>query len=80
MKILLFGQLGEQLGRELDGDVPEDGCSIAALRRMLVQKDPAYAPLAGPSIRACVDQILVREDFVVRQGQEVAFVPPLSGG
>ena len=80
MKILLFGQLGEQLGRELDTDVPEDGCSIAALRRMLVQKDPACAPLAGPSIRACVDQILVREDFVVRQGQEVAFVPPLSGG
>ena len=80
LKILLFGRLGEEIGRDIVADVPAEGCTVAALRKRLVAGDPACAPLARPSVRACVDQVIVAEDFVVRPGQEVAFVPPLSGG
>jgi molybdopterin synthase sulfur carrier subunit len=80
VKILLFGALGEEIGREVEGELPPEGCSVADLRRLLVDRNPSCAPLARPSVRACVDQAIVPEDFVVRPGQEVAFVPPLSGG
>ena len=80
LKILLFGNLGETFGREVTGDVPPEGCSIAQLRQMLVKSNPSFEPLARPSIRAAVDQVIVAEDFIVRPGQELAFLPPLSGG
>jgi len=80
LKILLFGSLSEKIAREVTGDIPLEGCSVAALRKMLVDRDPSCAPLARPSTRACVDQVIVPEDFVIRPGQEVAFVPPVSGG
>ncbi|WP_165356608.1 MoaD/ThiS family protein [Sphingosinicella sp. BN140058] len=80
VKILLFGSLGQEIGREILADLPPDGCSVAALRQRLAAQDPAYGALARPSIRACVDQVIVAEEFLIRPGQEVAFVPPLSGG
>ena len=80
MKILLFGSIGQAIGREIEADLPAEGCSVAALRTLLVERDPAFAPLGRPSARACVDQVIVAEDFIVHPGQEVAFVPPLSGG
>lgn len=80
MKILLFGQLAERFGREIDGDVPPEGCSVAALRRRLVDSDPSWEPLGRTSARACVDRTIVPEDHLVRPGQELAFLPPLSGG
>lgn len=80
MRILLFGVLGETIGREIAADVPADGCTVAELRRMLVASDPAHAPIASASARACIDQAVVGEDAVIMPGQEVAFVPPLSGG
>ncbi len=80
MRILLFGSLGETIGREVTADVPADGCTVAELRRQLVNGDPAHAPLAASSVRACVDQVVVGDDHRILPGQEVAFVPPLSGG
>jgi molybdopterin synthase sulfur carrier subunit len=80
LKIMLFGSLGEAIGRELTVDFPPEGCSVSALRKLLVERDPAFAPLARPSTRACVDQVIVPEDCIIRPGKEVAFIPPLSGG
>lgn len=80
MKILIFGSLRNDIAKEVAGDIPPRGCSIRELRAMLVASDPCYAPLARPSIRACVDREIVLDDHVVRPGQEIAFVSPLSGG
>lgn len=80
MRILLFGSLREDIAREVAQEIPAEGCSIGTLREMLVASDPSYAPLARPSVRAFVDREIVREDCVVRPGQEVGFFPPLSGG
>jgi molybdopterin converting factor small subunit len=77
MKILFFGRLAETIGRLIDFDLPEDGCTVAELRAALARK---YDALAGEGIRACIDREIVPETALVLPGHEVAFVPPLSGG
>jgi cyclic pyranopterin phosphate synthase len=80
VRIMLFGSLREDVAQEVVGEVPAEGCSIRVLREMLVARDPSYAALGRPSVLACVDQEIVRDDRVVRPGQEVAFFRPVSGG
>ena len=81
MKILFFGSLGERIGREMELDLPTDGCTVAELRLRLAEALPdAARELGSPSLRACVDQVLAFEDTRVLPGREVAFIPPLSGG
>jgi len=73
VRILFFGSLGERLGREREIEIPDGGCTIAELRARLPE-------LAGAIARACIDREVAAEDARVLPGQEVAFVPPLSGG
>lgn len=81
MKILFFGRLGDQLGRELEIEPPRSGCTVAELRQLLCSRGRIFRDtLSHSSVRACVDQVIVPEDTPVRLGQEVAFIPPLSGG
>lgn len=79
--ILFFGRLGDQFGREIDIDLPGGGCTIGALRALLIERlDGADETLGQRSVKACVDQEIVSDDAFVRAGQEIAFLPPLSGG
>lgn len=80
VKLLLFGRLRDSLGPTIDAPVPAAGCSVAELRTMLVDSDPAYAVFATPRVRACVDRVIVDDRFVISPGQEIAFIPPVSGG
>ena len=81
MKILFFGRLGEQLGSELEIDPPGEGWTIAYLRESLCSRSELFREALGHSgVRGCVDQVIVPEETQVRAGQEVAFIPPLSGG
>ncbi|HKR24805.1 MAG TPA: MoaD/ThiS family protein [Allosphingosinicella sp.] len=77
MKILVFGSLGERIGRELDVALPAAGCTVAELRARLAATLPE---LASMSARACIDREMAGEDALVLPHHEVAFVPPLSGG
>jgi sulfur-carrier protein len=81
MKVQFFGRMAERMGREVEVDVPEHGCSVADLRRRLAELHPrAEAELLAPTLRACVDDAIAGEDEMVREGRAVAFFPPLSGG
>lgn len=81
MRILLFGRLGDQLGRELEIEAPRSGCTLAELRQLLCSRGAAFRETLGhASVRGCVDQVIVSDDTHVHPGQEVAFIPPLSGG
>jgi molybdopterin converting factor small subunit len=81
VKVIFFGKLGESIGREIAFDVPPDGCSVAQLRTLLGQRFPvARADLEGPALRACVNDAIVDDAFVVTPGLDVEFFPPLSGG
>lgn len=78
--ILFYGRLAEAIGPavELDGDA---GRSVAELRERLARDHPAAAAtLASKQSRACVGDQLVPDEFVVRSGDRVEFLPPVSGG
>ena len=72
-KIAFYGKLAELIGREVDIDLPAGGCTIAALRARFDGLDRA-------TVRACVNDASAGEDHVVRHGDRVDFLPPLSGG
>lgn len=72
-KIAFYGKLAERIGREVEIDLPADGCTIATLRTRFDGLDSA-------TVRACVNDETVSEDHVVMPGDRVDFLPPLSGG
>jgi len=72
-KIAFYGKLAELIGREVEIDLPAQGCTIAALRSRFDGLDPA-------TVCACVNDATAGEDHVVTQGDRVDFLPPLSGG
>ncbi len=72
-KIAFYGKLAERIGREVEIDLPADGCTIAALRSRFDGLDRA-------TVRACVNDETAGEDHVVRPDDRVDFLPPLSGG
>ncbi len=80
MKIGFFGRLRDALGDEREV-AAEEGETVARLRIRLAGLHPqAAADLLGAGVRACVDAVIVGQDFR-RCGQErVEFFPPLSGG
>jgi sulfur-carrier protein len=80
MKILLFGKLGDRVGREIEIE-HNFGCTVAQLRATLASRYPdAASELASSRVRVCVDQEIVHEEHRLIPGQEIAFIPPLSGG
>jgi molybdopterin converting factor small subunit len=79
--ILFFGRFGEQFGREVDVDLPAGGCTVRELRELLIERLPAAdESWRNRCISICVDQVILGEDDPVRPGQEIAVMPPLSGG
>jgi molybdopterin converting factor small subunit len=80
MRILFFGKLRDSLGDEREL-AAEPGETVAALRRRLADLHPAAAgDLMSPRLRACVDDTIVGDDFVVAGHDRVELLPPLSGG
>ncbi len=79
-RVLLFGKLCDVAGwRERSMNPPP--ASLEALRARLAGDDPDLAAaLAGPGIQAVVNRQMVRGDHPLAAGDEVAFLPPMSGG
>ena len=61
---------------------PEAEPTAAALRAWLREQSPAHAQAlaAGRAVRVAVDQALADESATLRDGAEVAFFPPVTGG
>ena len=76
----MLGRLREAAGwRERSLDAAPS--SLSALRVLLGEEDPVLADaLAAPSVQAAVNKTLVRGDVALASGDEVAFMPPMSGG
>jgi molybdopterin synthase catalytic subunit len=77
--VRLFGPIREAVGaKELHVQLA-DGARAAALRALLAEKHPELASL-GPRLRLSVNREFAAEDAVLADGDEVAFLPPVSGG
>ena len=70
---------GLGLGQEL---VQTQAGTLGALRDELLARGGAYAELLarGRAVRMAVDQQMQGEDTALRDGAEVAFFPPVTGG
>jgi molybdopterin converting factor small subunit len=62
----------------LDADVPP-GASVADVWRDLAARHPALAPFAG-AVSCAVNANFARMTARVQEGDEIAFLPPVSGG
>jgi molybdopterin converting factor subunit 1 len=78
-RVLLFAALREAAGgRELVLDLPA-GTPISELRARLAAEWPRLGPLLG-NAAAAVNEEYVPGDHVLRDGDVVALIPPVSGG
>jgi molybdopterin converting factor subunit 1 len=77
--VKLFALAKELVGApEVTVDLPVDA-DVAALRRVLAAQHPALASLTGHAMMA-VDRQFARDETPLAPGQEVALIPPVSGG
>lgn len=77
--VRLFARLRDLAGRA-DWDVEvAPAASIADVWRTLAAQHPALAPF-GDSVSCALNEDFARMGTKVREGDEVAFLPPVSGG
>jgi molybdopterin synthase catalytic subunit len=77
--VKLFGAVRESVGeKELRVEL-EEGATLGALRDLLAARHPAVGEL-GERLAGSVGYEVVPFDTVLHEGDEVAFLPPVSGG
>lgn len=78
--VLLFATLKEHAGTARLGlTLPADAASLQDVRAALTGAQPALAPHLATAV-AAINQDFAFDDSPVRDGDEVAFFPPVSGG
>ena len=75
IRLLFFGKVADALGRARAFCIPDGGCTVAELRRLIDAET-----LGQKGVRASVNRQVVGEDARVRPGDEVAFFSVFSGG
>ena len=79
--VLFFAQLRDQLGCESLSVDAQGISNLAGLRAQLVAQNPDWqSHLEADSLLFAVNQTLVKVEHPVRAGDEVAFMPPVTGG
>jgi len=77
-KIKAFGISREIIGNNvLELEVPE-GSTIGELKQELFQKYPLFADLK--SLYVAVNNEYAPEEVLLKEGDEIALIPPVSGG
>jgi molybdopterin converting factor, subunit 1, non-archaeal len=77
IRLLYFAILREKLGRQ--EEMLEFSGSVGELRRLLIKREPHLADVFKVCLFA-VNQEYVGEDFILKGGETVAVIPPVSGG
>ncbi len=79
IEVLYFAVLRERAGR--DGDTLElpSGARVREARAAVAALHPEIAPLL-PRVQGAVNRTVVGEDHPLGDGDELAFLPPVSGG
>jgi len=76
--ILFFGRLRDAVGTNaLAATLPDDVRDTDAVRSWLGSDHPA---LCDPSVRIAVNAEMTAANRAVGDGDEIAFLPPMSGG
>jgi molybdopterin synthase sulfur carrier subunit len=81
VKVRYFASIREAVGQGSE-ELQVRGETLGALRDELIARGEPYAnALArGKAVRMALDQVMSGEDAALREGGEVAFFPPVTGG
>ena len=82
LKLLYFARLREELGTAGEDLAYDAGLTTAgALAARLAERGGAWAALAADRrVRVAVNQSMADASTPLREGDEVAFFPPVTGG
>jgi molybdopterin synthase sulfur carrier subunit len=81
VRILFFAHLRETLGSGESLPYSPEIATVAALRDQLAKRGGVWETLdTTRNLRAAVNQSMVGFDVPVKDGDEVAFFPPVTGG
>jgi molybdopterin synthase sulfur carrier subunit len=83
IKLRFFASVREALGTSNEAvELPEDVRTVGAVRDFLIARGGAWAEALGRerALRMAFDQVMCEPDTPVRDGGEVAFFPPVTGG
>lgn len=79
VKVRFFARLREQAGVETETIELAPSSTLADLYDQLRAKHPGLEP-ERDSVRGALNQEFADWDAVVAEGDEAAFIPPVSGG
>jgi molybdopterin synthase sulfur carrier subunit len=76
-----FASVREALGTGSE-TVETRAADLGALRDELIARGEPHASVLarGKAVRMALDQVMSAEGATLREGQEVAFFPPVTGG
>ncbi len=81
LRVRYFASLREALGPGEEVELAE-GATLGALRDALVGRGGRHAEMLarGRAVRGAIDQVMADDGQPLRDGAEVAFFPPVTGG
>lgn len=74
-----FALIRETIGRQTEERTIEPGTSISGVYDLLTADHPRLGPLKA-SVMMMANQQYVPADYLVNEGDEIVFIPPVSGG
>lgn len=82
VKLVFLGKLRGLAREDADVVLPADVGTLAELKDWIARRDPALgSAMAATQTRCIVNQSVVRDfSLRVRDHDEIAFLPPMSGG
>jgi len=83
INLRFFASVREAVGTAGEAVTLPDGVmTVGAVREYLIGRGGAWAEALGPAraLRMAFDHVMCEADTPIREGGEVAFFPPVTGG
>ncbi len=81
VKVLYFASIKEKLGKEIEEFELEEGVTLGSLIDQIKLEYKSIAKfLEGRFFSYAVNQEIADKNIVLKPGDEIAILPPLSGG
>ena len=82
VNILYFASIGESLGIEDEIiELPQEGLSLGELKEKLAIRGPAWEKvMRSTTLQSALNQAISCDTASLRDGDEIAFFPPVTGG